>query len=269
MKLKLSTKSYDILIYALIIVLLLIVFYDFYNVVNKTKKNTIPHNSISVSPITGEKMAEVSSKNSIIGVKYSPVKIKNLTNISISDIVYETFNKNSNHIEYWAIFYNKKIERTDSIDVIKNMSLNEIPHFNFIDKLDLEKFNFKSNYDTIFIEYTPEISSSFTYNGEDYVHYNGPVVEKNVVTNKELSFKNIIIQYVNEDKINHEDVFSHKGDGYGFLFTGGKAQKIFWRDNKFYLSDGTTPLSLIRGNTYWVVTDQSTNIITSKYLVKN
>lgn len=269
MKTKLSSKLYDIIIYGLIVILLLIVFYDFYHIMNRDKANSVPHNSISVSPITGERIAEVGSSNSVIGIKYSPVKIKDLTNVTISDIVYETFNKESNYIEYWAVFYNKKIERNDSIDVIKSLTLKDIPHFDFMDKVDLSKLNFKSNCDTIFVEYTSSISSSFTYNGENYVHYNGPIAEKNVVTNKELSFTNLVIQYVDEKNINHEDIFSHKGEGDGFLFTGGKVQKIFWRDNNFFLSDGVTPLTLIRGNTYWVVTDSSTNIITSKYLVRN
>ncbi|GIM29930.1 hypothetical protein CPJCM30710_25960 [Clostridium polyendosporum] len=260
-------KLWNIIIYVLIVILVILIFYDLYQLANRYNSNKIYHNSINVSPITGRRIQPVTTSNALLEVKYSNLKLKNLMNINDADIIYETYNKEKDVLRYSAVFYNKEFKIHDSMEVIKTIDLSNFPKFNFMDIVELPKYNFLSDCDTIFIKFSLNRNSSFTYNGEGYLHYSDTIIDKHFITNQPLIFSNVIVQFVNSNEESSKDTFSHSGSGEGFLFSGGKVQPIYWNNNNFFLSDKTTPITLMRGNTYWIIATNNTEVITSKCLV--
>lgn len=260
-------KLWNVIIYILIVILVILILYDLYKLTTRYNSDKIHHNSINVSPITGQRIQPVTTSNTLLEVKYSNLKLKNLMNINDADIIYETYNEEKDVLRYSAVFYNKKVKIHDSIEVIKTMDLSNLPKFNFMDTVELPKYNFLSDCDTIFIKFSLNRNSSFTYNGEGYLHYSDTIIDKHFITNQPLIFSNVIVQFVNSTEESSKDVFSYSGSGEGLLFCGGKVQPIYWNDNKFFLSDKTTPITLMRGNTYWIIATRNTEVITSKCLV--
>lgn len=267
MKLSYKELFINFLIYLLTFILIAFIATDFYKYISKNSNKTHPRNSISVSPLTGQRIQEVTTSNALLEVEYSSKRLKDLSYIDEADILYETYLRTTNTLMHRGVFYNKKIIPSNSIEAIKTLDLSSLPKLEFMDSLELNKYNFKTDCDTIFIEYSKTVSSSFTYNGEDYVHYTDSSVDKHPITNKPLAFSNVLVQYISKEPDEYKKNLTVKGDGEGILFSKGKRQQVYWHDNSFFLEDKKTPLTLSKGNTFWIKTDKFTDVITSKCLV--
>lgn len=266
MKLLSKETLYNIFLYILICVLIVLISFDIYKYLAMNINKKQPKNSVYVSPLTGERIQEVNTSNFLLEVEYSRNELKQLTKIEEADIVYETYLRTTNNLIYKGIFYNKKVPPHHSIEVIKTLDISSLPKLQFMDVLEMNKYNFKDNCDTIFIEYSKTVSSSFTFNGESYEHYTDSTIDKNPITNKPFTFSNIIVEYITSDKNN---LSTSEADWDGYLFSQGKAQKIYRINDQFYLEDKKTPLTITKGNTFWIRTDKFTEVITSKCLVYN
>lgn len=107
-----------------------------------------------------------------------------------------------------------------------------------------------SNYSTCYLKYDKK---SKTY--KKYEYGKKHIDHKN---NKQLSFKNVIIQLVKEkniDKNGYQHLYLHKRKGEGYYLTNGKRIKITWRKSEvdhrmcYYDEDGNV-LTINPGKTY-------------------
>lgn len=107
-----------------------------------------------------------------------------------------------------------------------------------------------SAYSTCYLKYDEESKEykKFEYNTKHKDHKN----------NKQLSFKNVIIQLVKEtniDRNGYQHLYLHKRKGEGYYITNGKRMKIRWRKNEeegtmcYYDMDGNV-LNINPGKTY-------------------
>ena len=108
----------------------------------------------------------------------------------------------------------------------------------------------------------------FTYNTEDGLYYRYQYGEAHIdrENDQQLTFKNIIVQYVNEKSISNQDHqdMTLNGSGKGLYITDGKAEEITWKRNdnadktKYYDASGNE-ISLNPGKTFFeVVSDSKT-----------
>lgn len=102
----------------------------------------------------------------------------------------------------------------------------------------------------------------FEYNEEDGLYYRFQYGEPHidVENNKQLTFKNLIIQYAERSVISGEDHQDYKliGSGSGLMITDGKAVKITWKretegDRTAYYYEDGTPVYLNVGKSYIAV----------------
>lgn len=108
----------------------------------------------------------------------------------------------------------------------------------------------------------------FTYNTEDGLYYRYQYGEAHIdrENDKQLAFKNIIVQYVGEKSISkqdHQDL-TFNGSGKGLYITDGKAEEITWKrsddaDKTHFYDASGNQLSLNPGKTFFeVVSDSKT-----------
>ena len=108
----------------------------------------------------------------------------------------------------------------------------------------------------------------FTYNTEDGLYYRYQYGEAHIdrENDQQLTFKNIIVQYVNEKSISNQDHqdMTLNGSGKGLYITDGKAEEITWKRNdnadktKYYNASGNE-ISLNPGKTFFeAVSDSKT-----------
>lgn len=107
-----------------------------------------------------------------------------------------------------------------------------------------------SAYSTCYLKYDEK-------SGE-YKKFEYKTKHKDHKNNKQLSFKNVIIQLVKEtniDRNGYQHLYLHKRKGEGYYITNGKRMKIRWRKNEeegtmcYYDMDGNV-LSINPGKTY-------------------
>lgn len=107
-----------------------------------------------------------------------------------------------------------------------------------------------SNYSTTYLKYDEKdkVYKKFEYGTKHKDHKN----------NKQLAFKNVIIQLVKEtniDRNGYQHLYLHKRKGEGYYITNGKRMKIKWRKNEeegtmcYYDMDGNV-LNVNAGKTY-------------------
>lgn len=252
------------LIYLLTLILIFLISYSLYASYNKKNPKVPPRNSINVSPFTGQRIQPIASLNSFDYVSYNINNLTDLHFIEDADIVYEWFNPNLNKKEYSAIFYNKKINPTTSIETVGNINVTSMPKFNFVDNLDIAKYDFSSPCDVIFVGFNKWLSSSFIYKDGTYYHYSSNSKDTNTISNKDLCYTNVIIQFID----NYNDIsqipFLATGTGKGLLFTAGGYKEICWKGSEIFLKDSDTALTLQKGNTFWIFSDKNSNITLNK-----
>lgn len=107
-----------------------------------------------------------------------------------------------------------------------------------------------SNYSTCYLKYNET--------AKEYRKYEYKTKHKDHKNNKQLSFKNVIIQLVEEtniDRNGYQHLYLHKRKGEGYYITNGKRMKIKWRKNEeegtmcYYDMQGNV-LSINPGKTY-------------------
>ncbi len=107
-----------------------------------------------------------------------------------------------------------------------------------------------SNYSTCYLKYDKKTKEYKKY------EYNRP--HKDHKNDKQLSFKNVLIQLVKEtniDRNGYQHLYLHKRKGEGYYITNGKRMKIKWRKNEeegtmcYYDMDGNV-LTVNPGKTY-------------------
>lgn len=149
-------------------------------------------------------------------------------NIDCADIVYEYYNSKLNKKEYSAIFYNYEIKFHNTIESITPSYLSSDFVFNFMDILDVKKYNFSLAEDVIFLKYNDSLFSKFVYKDGQYLHYSSSINDRASISNKELTYSNIIIQFIDENTVNPlKDIpFNINGTGKGILFTAGGQKNI-------------------------------------------
>lgn len=260
MKSNIIHKISSILIYLLIVILVGIISFSLYISYEKKTPKTPPHNSISVSPFTGERIQLVQASTSFNYVKYKNNNLSDLYNIDCADIVYEYYNSKLNKKEYSAIFYNYQIKFHNTIESITPSYLSSDFVFNFMDILDVKKYNFSLPGDVIFLKYNNSLFSKFVYNDGQYLHYSSSINDRASISNKELTYSNIVIQFIDENTVNPlKDIpFNIDETGKGILFTAGGHKKIYWKNSKIYFEGSNEPFTLQRGQTFWIITDKNT-----------
>lgn len=255
-------KISSIIIYLLIVILVGIISFSLYSSYEKKNPKIPPHNSISVSPFTGERIQLVQASTAFNYVKYENNNLSELYCVDCADIVYEYYNSKSNRKEYSAIFYNHDIKPHRTIESIIPNYLSSNSIFNFMDILDVKKYNFSLPGDVIFLKYNDSLSSKLVYKDGQYIHYSSSVADRASISNKELTYSNVVIQFIDKNTINPlKDIpFNIQGTGKGILFTAGGYKEIYWNNSKIFLKDCNEPFTLQRGQTFWIIADKNTNI---------
>lgn len=121
-------------------------------------------------------------------------------------------------------------------------------HFNFYDEdtelqsEDETKYVYLpfSNYSTCYLKYNEK--------EKEYRKYEYKTKHKDHKNNKQLAFKNVIIQLVKEtniDRNGYQHLYLHKRKGEGYYITNGKRMKIKWRKNE---EEGTMCYYDMQGN---------------------
>lgn len=131
-------------------------------------------------------------------------------------------------------------------------------HFKFYEEdTDLTKGTVANKVTMKLSQYT---NPYFVYNKEtktyDRYQFKGPHID--ATTKKQLTFKNLIVQYVKEwniDKNGYQTMDIENGTGSGYYITNGKAQKITWKKKestkkmRYYDEDGNE-LTMNPGKTF-------------------
>lgn len=256
-------KISSIMIYLLIVMLVIIISFSLYSSYEKKNPKIPPHNSINVSPFTGERIQLVQASNSFNYVKYKNSNLSDLYYIDCADIVYEYYDNKLNKKEYSAIFYNHNIKPHSTIECITPNYLSSTSTLNFMDILDVKRYNFTSPGDIIVLKYSDSLSSTLIYKDGQYIHYSSSITDRAPISNRELTYSNVVIQFIDKTTINllNDDPFNIQGIGKGLLFTAGAHKEIYWKDSKIFLKDCDEPLILQRGQTFWIIADKNTDIM--------
>ncbi|MBU3196809.1 DUF3048 C-terminal domain-containing protein [Clostridium algidicarnis] len=253
-------KLFDYIIKVLIAVLIIIIIINIYTYINY-KKKYVPNNSINVSPITGEIITNVYNRDTLpISVNYTDIYENNsICGLGKADIIYEYIDENQK-LNYNAIFYSNIPNNNYPISSIRTSKLDSIPSFNFKDGVDVDSNLINAEY--LFINLNNLYTSNFIYKDGVYEHFLGSLPHVDSLDKEIIKATNVIVQFV-DDPISFKS--SDKNDsGHGMLFSSGKALNMKWvkDDNKTSIYDANeVPLSIVRGNTWWVIIDKSNSLI--------
>lgn len=149
----------------------------------------------------------------------------------------------------------------DTLKYRKKYKDNFEGHFKFYDE-DTDLVSGKDA-SKVTIKFSGYASPYFIYDTDKKVYKRYQYGKKHIDTanNKQLSFKNLIIQYVDDEPIvpghakDYRTINFEKASGKGMYITNGKAVKITWKKNeskkmmKYYAEDGSE-LTINPGKTY-------------------
>jgi hypothetical protein len=131
-------------------------------------------------------------------------------------------------------------------------------HFNFYEEdTDITS---GSQANTIALDFSGYINAGFEYNSTDKLYYRSQFGKKHVdsLTGEQLSFKNVIVQFVKEwniDKKGYQTMDLEDAEGMGYYITNGKGVRITWKKKesdswmRYYNSAGEE-LTINPGKTY-------------------
>lgn len=131
-------------------------------------------------------------------------------------------------------------------------------HFNFYEEDTELPSNAAATY--VNLPFSAYSTSYLIYDKKtrEYKKYEYKTKHKDHANNKQLSFKNVVIQLVEEtniDRHGYQHLYLHKRKGEGYYITNGKRMKIAWRKNEeegtmcYYDMDGNV-LNVNAGKTY-------------------
>ncbi|SUY48225.1 Protein of uncharacterised function (DUF3048) [Clostridium putrefaciens] len=255
-----TNKLFDYIIKVLIAILIIIILINIYNYINY-KKNYIPNNSINVSPITGEIITSVYNKDPIpISVNYTDIYENNsICGLGKADIIYEFIDENQK-LNYNAIFYSNIPNNNYPISSIRTSNLDSIQSFNFKEVVDVDSNLVDANY--LFINLNNLYCSNFIYKEGVYEHFLGSLPHIDALDKEIIKATNVVVQFV-DDPASFR-ISNRNDSGYGMLFSSGKALNMRWckDNNKTSMYDSNdVPLSIVRGNTWWVIIDKNNSLI--------
>jgi hypothetical protein len=117
-----------------------------------------------------------------------------------------------------------------------------------------------SNANKVTLEFSAYASPYLVYNSTDklYYRYQYGAIHKDAVTGKQLTFKNIIIQFVKEwdiDKNDYQTMDLADASGSGYYITNGKMVPITWKKNESsrkmrYYNESGEELTINPGKTF-------------------
>lgn len=245
-----SKNIFDIVIYILFFIFVCIVFYSFIKLIY-FKLSTQPRNSTNVSSINEIKIENTS--DFLYEVTYYDITpASNLNDISSASIIYEYLSPESNPI-YKGIFENTPNCINSNIYKSATISKSQLP-ISCFSKSYKDLIGLTNDANFIFSKLFYNHSSNFIYKDGKYTHYLTNKPQLDCLKNKELSVSNVIIQLVNEASPSNYSL----GDGYGYLCSQGKVQKIGWKKDShatrlFYENGSEIPS--ITGTTWWIISN--------------
>ncbi|WP_373897480.1 DUF3048 C-terminal domain-containing protein [Haloimpatiens sp. FM7315] len=223
-----------------------------YNLIHLNK-----FSNIKISPYTGEIIKNKTPiKNSVEVIFKINEDNYTLDGLSSANIIIEYINS-SNKPLYRAIYYDKKPELKNKVSILSDEKNSfSMPKFNFIDLPDISEEYIKE-VNNIFISFNDYHCSNFIYKDGQYYHYKSSHEDLDKSSNKPLCVSNVIVQF--KDNTNGSNLY-----GNGLLFCGGKVIDIKWHSNEgipIKITDKNgKDISLVRGNTWWVILDNYGNI---------
>ena len=187
--------------------------------------------------------------------------------LSQADYIFEYLNPNGS-IYYQAIFQKKLPENITSTEKYNSIFL--APEFNYksIDNIPL---NFTKPAGSIFVNFNSLLSSSsslvssnFIYSNGKYYHYKDKSKDIDGLNNAPVCVSNVIIQ-ISNTSVTENNLNSIKGNGKGYLFTGGRGIEIKWNkedSNPIKISDSNNnPVFLTNGSIWWIIIDSESSVV--------
>lgn len=254
-----SIKLMKIITYILLVILVALIFYDIYTLIQSKSSTRTPNNAINVSPITGEPLTVSNSNPALSKIDYDSHELNELPYIESADILLEQYNSNLNLVDYSAYFYNKTLKTKDGISTINNLNTNSFPKINFINDINFTRYSMTVPNSTIYIKYNDDNVTSFTFLNGYYRKFYGSSLDKFIPSNNDIKYSNVVVQYLNDNT--SIDCF-YKNNFMATLFTNGKCENFFW-DGKSFIFNDKTSTSFLTGKTYWILMPKNTNYLYS------
>lgn len=256
MKHKTLNKIVTLTIYFLTIILTILILYNMILIFRKNIPHSyIPRNSIKVSPITDEKIYNVSNMKSIYKVNYKNVPLNKLASLSKASVIYDTCNESNDSSSYSALFLGDDFTRENSMLTISSVLADELPNITFINSSNLKDHSYMKSIDSIILTNNLNTYSNFFYYDGEYHHFTKSLEDKDPVSNKPITYKNVII-----DANNHENTL--------YVYSGGLFRNYI-KGNNLFLSKGRTYWYTLNKNfslnyTFSDLDEKMNNLITNK-----
>lgn len=190
--------------------------------------------------------------------KINSLHVNNLSGLSAigSTVFYRDHSINAPHNAFTSI--DGLLKGTKTLKYRTKYEKDYDGHFSFYKKdTNLDS---KTKVNKLTLHFSNYTSPYFVYDKEQkcYLRYQFGVPHLDANTKKQLAFKNIIIQYVNEwniDKKGYQTMEIENASGKGYYITNEKAIKITWKKNEstrkmHYYSEDGTELVVNPGKTY-------------------
>lgn len=195
--------------------------------------------------------------------KYTEAKIKELgvdnlsglTSIG-STVFFRDENVKAPHNAFAS--YNGIVAGTEKLKLRTEYRDNMVSHYNFNNEDVIPTSDINANKVTLGFSssYSPYFEYDATTGEYKRFQFNKAHVDK--ATGEQLSFKNIIVQFVKEttmDEQGRQDMEFGNAKGEGYYVSGGKAVKITWKKNEAdklmeYYDESGNKLSVNTGKTY-------------------
>ena len=253
-------KNFSIITYLLSAIVVLILSIFVYRIITSIGYSR-PHDGITISKYTGERIDNASSEKPAKIATYSNANNeKSIKGLSSADVVIE-FLSNSYGITYKAIFNQDAAKNVSSPINLKEYSNSFLPKFNFTNNTQITDIKGRKA-TSIFITFNEDSSSNFLYENGEYHHYRGLGIDKD--NNAPVKLSNVIVQFIHGNITRDETLTSSENYGTGLLFCGGKAQDIKWnreKDSQIKISDkNEDEVSLIPGATWWIFINKDCSV---------
>lgn len=258
-------EVFNYVIYFLLTIFIILCLYTTYKSISYKRYYRVPQgNVIDVSPLTGEKIQPVINNTPANEVTYSEIQnIEELHYLSTADIIYESYNEDSQIPVYKAIFFGNKPLKSNNIKSIKNVPLNSLAELSFTSSPSSLPEYYNKNAEIIFLEFNTKDSSSFVFEEGSYYHIRDRVKDIDRISNKPLSVSNVIIQYIKEEASSQSG--NTPSSGNAIICSDGKFTKATWSNNG---KDATKLLDLSgdsiklkNGKSWWITIKEDTTVI--------
>jgi len=171
-------------------------------------------------------------------------------------------------IYYQAIFQKEAPKNIASAE--KHNSVFLMPQFNYM-QTGSKSLNSTKSATSVFITFnsllsstSSLVSSNFIYNNNKYYHYKDKSEDIDELNNTPVSVANVIVQ-ISNTSVTENNLNSIKGNGTGYLFTGGKGLEIKWYKEDTnpikILDSNNNPVFLNKGSIWWIIIDKDSAVV--------